>query len=270
MSAVFFLVFFTFGSADWHVSDTSRAASPKKVDSATRQALLTKYTNQLGKPATDSLDRRRIELLRDTGRPVYLSDLGIDTARRFLTFSGKNYNSLREYDSAQAILPAADRDGWFRKMMLHKGLQLDDKYRGRSDEGSNKLLEALLHRLPYMLFLSLPFFALILQMLYLRRKQFAYSDHAVFTLYHYVFTFLLLTATFLTDALLSQFHREIPSLVNTVLYLGWLAFLFISMRRFYRQGTAKTILKLILLNILGFLMILILFVIFIFFSLFQM
>ena len=124
--------------------------------------------------------------------------------------------------------------------------------------------------LPYMLFISLPFFAMILKLLFIRRKQFYFSDHAVFTLYHYIFSFILLLFVFflrwLDDVAGGWFFNTIEILV--ILWGGF--YLLLAMKRFYKQGWGKTLFKFILLNILAFIMIIALIVIFFFLSAFQL
>jgi len=63
-------------------------------------------------------------------------------------------------------------------------------------------IELFLHKLPYLLFISLPIFALILKLLNIRRRrEFYYADHAIFSIYHYIFSFILLLILFLISTL---------------------------------------------------------------------
>lgn len=132
-------------------------------------------------------------------------------------------------------------------------------------------VEGFLQRLPYFLFISLPFFALILKLLYLRRKNFFYSDHAIFTLDHYIFSFLLLVTIFSLNASQKWLKgADIFGYLITALIIAWFIHLFVGLRNFYKQGFGKTLGKFLLLNFLGLVTVLILFVVFIFFSVFQM
>ena len=96
-----------------------------------------------------------------------------------------------------------------------------------------------------------------------------YSDHAVFTLYHYIFIFLL----FLVSILIEEINENLDWDVLTYLRVLLIAFggfyLYWAMLKFYGQGWLKTLGKFIVLNILGFIMLFILFLIFILFSLVQ-
>ncbi len=90
----------------------------------------------------------------------------------------------------KTYLPPAKKDGWFKRRLTHKEIDFKEKYNENPNELMEKLGESILHRLPYMLLFSLPLFALILKLVYIRRKQFYYADHGVFTIHLYVFSFL--------------------------------------------------------------------------------
>ena len=54
----------------------------------------------------------------------------------------------------------------------------------------------MIHNCPKVLFISLPIFALLLKLLYVRRKQFYYVDHGIFSIHLYIFSFLILLILF--------------------------------------------------------------------------
>jgi hypothetical protein len=167
-------------------------------------------------------------------------------------------------------LPVPKRDGWLKQQFMHRGLALKEKYEDNPREGVQKFTELFIHRLPYLLFLSLPFFAFILKLLYIRRKTFFYSDHAIFTLHHYIFSFILLLLIFLISALNNWLHIRLFNILMTLLIFSWPVYLYVAMRKFYGQGWFKTFSKFLLLNLLGFMVLLLLFVVFLFFTFFQL
>jgi hypothetical protein len=132
------------------------------------------------------------------------------------------------------------------------------------------LFDKFLHKFPQLFFISLPFFALILQVLYFRHKQLYYVNHVVFTIYYYVFVFIIM-ALFIGLSNLSQYiPTPIYVVTNLVLNVGVVFYLYKAVRNFYQQRRAKTLLKLTLL-LLSFLMLMtITFVAFFFLSLFQL
>jgi hypothetical protein len=87
--------------------------------------------------------------------------------------------------------------------------------------------------IPRALFLLLPLFALLLQLVYWgQRKTFYFVDHLVFSLNFHSFGFVLL----LLGALAAQFLPAIPLLVFAALSLH----MFLAMRRVYRQSWLAT------------------------------
>ena len=264
-SAVFFVLFFSFVNPDLKVAD------PKTYLTVPQRAALVKELQKKQKQnIKDSSILKKIELLLDTSKQVKRSDIYTGKFSPVIDFGGKQYNSLNEYDSSQNLLPPGKKDGWLERKIIQKGISIDSKYAGNTEEVIRDFFESFLHRMPYLLFLSLPFFALILKLLYIRRKTFFYSDHAIFTLYHYIFSFFILLVIFGFIALKDWLHWELFDWITSLLFLFWFFYLYKSLRNFYGQRRAKTIGKFLLLNLLGFLTMLLLFVIFLFFSIFQM
>lgn len=96
-------------------------------------------------------------------------------------------------------------------------------------------------KLPFIIFFYLPVFALFIWTLYLRRP-FNYMEHLIFA-FHVQTTFFVLMAVavifdlvFTIDAILG---------VASIIFLGYL---YLAMRRFYRQGWFKTLVKFLILN----------------------
>ena len=120
------------------------------------------------------------------------------------------------------------------------------------------------HKLPYLLFVSLPIFALLLKLLYRRHKNYYYSDHAIFTLYHYIFSFIVLLLYFAFDVMRDWLDWTILNYIIGALIIYWGLYLLFGMKRFYKQGWGKTIAKFLILDLLGVITLLILFTIFLF------
>lgn len=94
-----------------------------------------------------------------------------------------------------------------------------------------------LEYVPHMVFLLLPLFALILKLLYARRKRY-YAEHFVFALHLHAFTFLLFTIMFLIGR----------AAVNAWLFLGLMLYVWIAMKRVYGQGVFRTTAKYLMLG----------------------
>ena len=90
------------------------------------------------------------------------------------------------------------------------------------------------------IFILLPFFTLFLKFFYMRRK-FTYIDHLVFVFHVQTVFFMLLGIYFIL--LMCGFQSE------TWIFIGLFGlYLYLAMRKFYKQGYFKTFFKFILLN----------------------
>ena len=265
-SAIFFLIFFVLVNP----KNIFSSGSNKPLTDSQRVSLIDDLEKEINKGETDSaIISKKLRLLKDTSRSVTNESLlsinfwSEDSARKI-------YHSLAEYDSVQSRLKTSQKDEWFTRMVIRKQIELTGKFDGNVKEAGLEWVEIFLHKLPYLLFLSLPLFALVLKLLYVRRKRFYYADHAIFTIHHYVFSFILLLVVFLLSA-----ARKNPSFdwlrgVQVALIIIWPVYLYIAMLNFYKQGWFKTFVKFFLLNILGFFSLLLLFVGFFFLSIFQL
>lgn len=258
-SAIFFLLFFALKGNQLQIKQNplSKKDRIELMDSLNRQLM--------GNPGDTSV-LRQLGLLKDSTRAVYITE--IDSSRKFsfsMANSGK-YRSLEHYDSVQKSLPKENRDSWIIQMFTKRGLELKQKYGNDMRQGVNLMWSDFLHKLPYMLFLSLPFFALILKLLYVRRKNFYYSDHAIFTLYHYIASFILLMLMMGVGQMEDWTGFSGLGWLIFVLVFVWMGYLLVEMKNFYRQGWFKTTVKFLLLDFLGFFVVLLLFIIFLLLS----
>jgi len=261
-SAVFFLVFFSINTIK--VSDNSISGNLSMKD---RQELMEEYQDRLKSNPSDSVLLRRMRILRDTTKPVDTSSP--EWQEQVITFGNRTYTSVKNYDSLQAALPAAERDGWIKRSLIRQSIKVNTKYE-KKNELLNVFVETFLHKLPYLLFFSLPFFALILKLLYSRRQKLYYSDHAVFTLYHYIFSFILMLVIIGVAALRASTGWGILRVLFILLLLSWPVYLFLEMKNFYQQRLGKTLGKFLLLNLAGVIILLLLFIVFLLFSIFQL
>jgi hypothetical protein len=145
------------------------------------------------------------------------------------------YKSVAAYDSAQQLLPEEERDNWFIRKLEIRAIELNEKYKD-GNSFSTEFGNAFKDNFSKVLFYLLPFFALVLRLLYIRR-DFFYSEHLVFSIYYYNF-FYLSGSIFLVMG-------AIPVLEDFTWVVGfWIYFyLLFAMKRMYLQSWKKTILK---------------------------
>ena len=265
-SAIFFLLFFSFFVGSYSVEENFNA--PLSIQDRTER--IKRAEKELTSDSSNDKLRTALQMLKDTSSVLTLGDLKkYWNENNVIRFDGRQYNTLSEYDSVQRTLAGKERDNWFVRLLQRKNLKVKEKYGNDPGRLFKTLIDTFLHNLPYLLFVSLPFFTLILKLLYIRRKNLYYVDHGIFSLYHYIFTFFLLLIVFFIEKMQSLFKIGDLDFVAIGVFLSGGVYLYLAMKRFYGQGHGKTFLKFFLLNVFGFLLILILFVAFLLFTVFQ-
>jgi hypothetical protein len=214
---------------------------------------------------------------RDTTRsswykPQRYDSLYIDPKSRVtIDRTWLQYPTVAAYDSAQRQLPDSLRDGWWKRQMQREIITVDQEYHKDPKNFREHFLDHFLHSFPKILFVSLPFFALILQFLYFRRrKQYYYADHGIFTIHVYCATFILMLLIIwlnrIADAIAWRWPGVVIGVLKTGIILYMFVYLFQALRTFYGQGRAKTLLKYLLLLIFAWLVITILLLLFLLIS----
>jgi len=264
-SAIFFLVFFKFFGPQIKMDEPLNMPVTKEE----RLKYIQELEEGLKKDTADVNLKAALLVAKDTAHQLLVSEMiktAVNNKGIKVGFSDSNYKTEAEYDSVQEKKSKAARDGWFMRRLNKKVIDLNTRYKENPEEFKEKFLESFLHRLPYMLFVSLPIFALLLKLLYFRRKNFYYADHGVFTIHLYVFTFLCLLLVFALDKLQDVVTFEFFGWAIFFIMLGHFIYLLKAMRMFYDQRRWKTIFKGILIAFISFIMMCILLIFFMFFS----
>lgn len=238
ISFVFFLVLGSFSTSD------SEGTSEMKMDKEDYIEFRKDYPGVkvdsiLAKASIWSKDSSEVKIpmsVMDSIRKVSSKAKGPKKNSTGFSLTGSDYKSVAAYDSAQSLLPESGRDGWLKRKLAIRGIELNNKYKNRTDQLGSDFVKLFMDNFSKVLFWLLPFFALLLRLLYVRRDYF-YSEHLVFSIYYYNFFFLA---------------GSLQMLVNTVPWLDWLStiigfwiyfYLLFGMKRMYQQSWKKTILK---------------------------
>lgn len=157
-----------------------------------------------------------------------------------------------EYVKQQHSMSREKRAGYFERIITQRLLKINLEGEAGKKEFFKKLFTTFAHNIPKMLFFLLPVFALLLKLLYIRRKQFYFVDHAVLSLHYFSFIFLvLILSNYVLDKILGTD-------IFTFLSVIWISlYMLIAMKRLYLQSWKKTIVKFLALGILFFFTILI-------------
>lgn len=207
--------------------------------------------------------KRKVNLV-DSGDTAVIDRDEEDETNININFFDKRtrYKTVEEYDAAQKALPASRRDGWWEQKVQRRNIELLNKYRGKDKEFLQDLLDKFIHMLPYLLFISLPLYALFMKLLYIRHKRFYYVDHGIFFIYLYIFTFIFFLGYFSIMELRIYTHQRWIQWIEGVLFLAGAYYAYKAMRKFYQQSRAKTMFKFVLLNMMAFFTLLFLFIFF--------
>jgi hypothetical protein len=172
------------------------------------------------------------------------------------------YTSVEQYDSIQRTLPASQRSSWIERLGKHRDIELHNRYGDNKEAMIRDLIEHFMHTFPYLLFVSLPLYALYLRLLYRRHKQFYYVNHGIFLIYLYIFTFILLLVYFGLTKIQESLNWDWLGWVEALLLLSGVYYAYKAMRKFYGQRRGKTLLKFFILNTLAFFSVIFLFAVF--------
>ncbi len=219
ISAMFFLVLMTFF-----------------VDRAEHTVTTTKTTTHRDTTAL----RKGISAMRHTLDSLAVEQDSTETAAidSALVKADAEPKNVHEYDSMQAALPKAKRDNFIDRYFNRRAAALHSWGTEHSKEAQHRMTEKFFHSMPYMLFISLPLIALLLKLLYVRRKQFYYVSHIIFLLHYYCIIFIAF--------FLMLFAQRLPYgavIATSLLFIGYIVYLYFAMLRFYKQGWFKTFVK---------------------------
>ncbi len=153
-------------------------------------------------------------------------------------------HSVREYDSAQKSLPIPEKDDAIIRYINRRWYATMEYIYAHPDDYQDKIAEKFGHSFPQMLFIALPIYALLLQILYFRRKQFNYVSHAIFAVHYYCVSFIAFFLIMCANRI-AGFGKY----VGMAILLLLLYYLFRAMKRFYKQGGFKTFIKFLLLTL---------------------
>lgn len=249
-SAIFFLIFSLY-QVDEKTLDMKATFRGKTAEQITKMdstefSEFTKAVNN-GKP----MNKAEAFALMDSGN---------------FTLGPGNYRSKAEYDSV--LKSGIKKHNWWQRQLIYKNIELKEKYNSKPRAIIAALINKFIHWLPQMLFVLLPLFALTLKLVYVRRKNFYYVDHVIFTIHLYIFIFLIMLITFGISKAKSVLDWDWLTYLRGAFILSIFFYFYKALRNFYKQRRAKTILKYFILLFLFFFITLFTFIVFLFFSIF--
>jgi len=259
-SFVFFLIFFSIFTTgnDTFVNDIrGEIKAPAEVASmdSSHLADYTRLVNRQNGKADQPMSMAEYKLFLETRKE-----------KRKMHITSGRYKTLQEFDSLNSA--GKVEEGWAARQAIRQALILKKKYNDDASAIIRAIFGKLLHSLPQLLFISLPLLAIMLKLLYMRRKEYYYTDHAVFLLHFYVYMFLVMLVIFGLNEIHWIRGWIIITVINTAISFYLFYYLYRAMKNFYRQGTGKTLLKYFLLLLGILVLVILLFILFLAFSFF--
>lgn len=224
--------------------DTSDAKEAHKIifleelDSA-RQKVERRFNRQpIASAALDSLYKQ----VKDTTLSDS-TDLGYAVLHKDWNMEFKQFKvSLKDLfeKSPDSLLTDYKITNFWMRMELRQAIRI-------RRNGSN-FVEFAFGKLLWMVVLMMPALALTLKLLYIRRKRY-FVEHLIFSFHYHAFAFFIMAMAFIFIQIFSQGPlTEDDWGLTGFAFLGILLYLFIAMRKVYKQGYIKTFFKYSMLN----------------------
>ena len=252
-SAIFFLIYFSVNKNEAH-SNTIKQHSVKEVGGV-KGSITTDIKKGIQEgisktyPVNDSLSHI-VNVLSDSlskttdsvKREKLTKDIRVIKRLQKISnkISGKNEDDIDENDTSKAQLTKS---------------KLKENDESWGNEFIKKIFpskEEFQHKIPQVMFVTLPLMALILQLLYGRLKYFFYVNHIIFIINLYIGVYLIILLEMGFSYLDKISHVGLFGFVASILSLGTFFYTYKSLRNFYLQGRVKTIIKCLLLFTLFF------------------
>ena len=153
-----------------------------------------------------------------------------------------HFSDVASYEKYQDTLPTAQKDGFLKARLMKKSILLKNDFEKNQQGTMHDLIGNFGNNIPKLLFASLPFLALFLNLLYWRRKRLNFVAHLVFVIHWYVFLFLIILLKMLFSKIASLPGLSIVDWLGVACY-GWMAYYgYKAIRNFYGAGRGKALL----------------------------
>ena len=170
--------------------------------------------------------------------------------------------------------PDTQHLNWLDKIIYERAearrVKMESKHEGDARSAANEFVSEAFHKLPLLFFLSMPFFALFLKLLYFNSPRKRYVEHFIFSVYHYAFLFMITGLFVIARFIITKVDSVPPAWLNSIMYTSFIlylmAYLWFSLARFYNDRWYFRLLKYLLLGSLVFITMLLLFLLIMFFT----
>jgi hypothetical protein len=233
---------------------SSQKITPQKADSIvneTRKAM--KYAPMSDRKREKVLSKMRENLINGN-KTKSSSNYNFNNDVSFGGDWAPKDTTVVQYEKSQLALPKEKRDGFIKHYFAKRSIELN-----AYPNPQQKFLEDLVHNVPKMMFFILPIFAMILKLVYIRKKRY-YFEHLIYSFHVHAALFIAVLITKLLMWIVGNVADGEWFMVLCMIYMLW--YIYRSLRTFYGSTRWVTLLKMFFLFVcynivltLGFLLI---------------
>lgn len=243
ISIVFFLV--VLSSKDMVHYDDKPAKKPKTLTEKQKDDLIKQQVSALemgmkyapmSKVKKDSIIRKaKADIENEVNSRVH-NDRNRGAVNFGSNFINQNDSTVAAYDKRQLSLPKNKRDGFIKHYFVRRTIELNSY-----PNPAEKFIEDFLHKIPKMMFLLLPLFALILKLVYINKEKY-YYEHLIYSFHIHSAIFLSILFTMLLQWA-TGFVMDVSGWLSflCIVYIMW--YIYRSLRTFYGSTRWVTLLK---------------------------
>ncbi|WP_299255259.1 DUF3667 domain-containing protein [uncultured Aquimarina sp.] len=219
---------------------------PTQTDDQNNGILQVNLSDQI--PEEKAITNDSISESEDTEEPVYFSEIQLDTMNTFNAVQNRwktyksHYKKTGQLIANIALDSLQHNKNGYTKYLYKRSIRTKNL-----NENPMELLKFVFNKLPFIIFFFLPFFALTIWVIYIRRS-FNYMEHLVFIFHTQTMFFILMGIAILIDQITKS------EAASSIAMLVFLFYLYKAMRKFYQQRRLKTIVKFLLVNVLFFIL----------------
>lgn len=157
------------------------------------------------------------------------------------TFSSKMefFGRMIQADTLYSFQQAQDKYNIKSSFSNKMAFQVSNSFLRIVDHPSD-FINSTISKMPFVIFFFLPVFTVFIWLVYIRKK-YTYTDHLIFSFHNQSLLFILLILSLIIDSIF-----DVSSAGIFITIFG--VYLYLAMKKFYGQGTFKTIVKYLFLN----------------------
>lgn len=169
-------------------------------------------------------------------------DAKIALEENIVLFGENEIKTVEAYETAQSQLPKQKRDGIFKHYFKKKQIEFN-----QYEKPGEKLKEDLIKNIPKGMFLLLPLTALMLKLIYFRKKKY-YFEHLIYSFNTHAALFVAMLIGKLIASSFGLFTDKLDTIIyySVIAYMVW--YMYKSLKVFYGGSGKRTVANMFLMT----------------------